>query len=229
MTLDEILQRPPAIPVYKAIETFHQVEEDDIEGWAGRIWYIGAQDPETYAAGGYDQQLSILKQLAQPEDVVWFPFYVGFLGSPPAFPPPMHPDFDKFVAAVEELGPRVHSILIGNQGPELSWSHTPHNTYYTQSFIHATATRALRAGANRLAYGLIDHDVIFDAFAASFKIKQTMIRYGAFPIVFSGFTLCPGAFYPKTHPDFWEQQALIREWEGKGKITGDILEKSHTR
>jgi hypothetical protein len=214
--ITDIIGREPALPLYRMVYNLSAMDEE-WTGFVGRVITLSPESTDTYTRGGFDRSAGGLDLLAERltfSDVVWVPLIVGMLAHPSGYPAPKHPDYRRLLEWVGEVGPRVGAILIGNQGPELSFTHLPPTTPQMVDTVVQVGAEIIDKGG-RPAFGVIDWNIIEDGYTGG-SLQSALVAMDALTVCFCGYTLCPDTMYDGDHPHLRGHRAAIRSWEGTG-------------
>jgi hypothetical protein len=134
-------------------------------------------------------------------------------------------DYDETWGLVTELGPKLRGVLVGNQqgNSELSFRHqygtwsgdAAGNCRAVAKFVLELGGRLREAGVQPF-FGVINWDLIQDAYLGGEVVLRALNKVGAINICFCGYGLAPGAFIKphKDHPQ--DCRRWLCELEGRG-------------
>ncbi len=201
------------------------VGEDWLDVHAGRIlWPIPAE------RNPLPGELDWLVDIVTERDIVWVPLYQENLSypTPHHWPPTPLPDYGELWQLCREIAPKVHGLMLGNNGCELLYRRLVRiegqnafgidaraSVYDMATFVD-THARACESWGTRLFVGTMDWGVLHDCYQAGGQLAATCARYGVPQICTCGFTLLPDTWY-KPHPLMGGQRLFAAECEGNSE------------
>ena len=181
-------------------------------GLQGRLIFKCGDDPALYGA----------------EDVVHVPLFEGTLDKPGNWPAQPLPEYEKNLALLRELAPRVKGVITGNNGIELGYKHqrwqAGPDVKRMVKFVELTAPLITETGGVPV-YGPFDWETLFDAYTGAALAKR--IRdFGGWQIIFCGFTLVPGAYMAPADCIHFQgaQRREIERLGGDGRLRDYLAE-----